>query len=189
MPDSVYRVEMASEASDEELLGSGGADGFGLLYERRVGLVRGYLRRRLGGRPDLVLDLVAETFARALERREQFDPERGSAAGWLLAIARNLLVDAVRTGRVDDASRKRLAMERIVLEDGRLERLEREAGSELERALAALPAEQREAVERRVLGEEPYAAIASCVGCSEQVVRKRVSRGLAALRRNARQGA
>lgn len=181
--------EMASEASDDELLSAGGAEGFGVLYERRLGLVRGYLRRRIGSQPDLVLDLVAETFARALERRAQFDPRRGSAAMWLLAIAHNLLVDAVRTGRVDDASRRRLAMERIVLDDERLERLERESGSELERALAALPGDQREAVEGRIVHEEPYAAIASRVGCSEQVVRKRVSRGLAALRRSAREGA
>ncbi len=80
-------------------------------------------------------------------------------------------------------------MERIVLEDDRLERLAGESDSELERALARLPAEQREAVEGRVLNEERYAAIASRVGCSEQVVRKRVSRGLAALRRGAREGA
>lgn len=180
---------MADEESDEELLTQGGAEGFGRLYERRLGLVRGYLRRRIGAQPDLVLDLVAETFARALERREQFDPDRGTAVPWLLAIARNLLVDAVRTGRVDEASRRRLAMERIVLGEGDLESIDREGGSELERSLARLPAVQREAVERHVVDEEPYAAIASCVGCSEQVVRKRVSRGLAALRRNARQGA
>jgi RNA polymerase sigma factor (sigma-70 family) len=180
---------MPADASDEELLIHGGAEGFGRLYERRLGLVRGYLRTRIGAQPDLVLDLVAETFARALERRAQFDAQRGTAVAWLLAIARNLLIDAVRTGRVDDASRRRLAMERIVLEEGDLELIERDTGSELERSLARLPAGQREAVERRVVDEEPYAAIASRVGCSEQVVRKRVSRGLAALRRNAREGA
>jgi RNA polymerase sigma factor (sigma-70 family) len=180
---------MSGEESDEELLIDGGAEGFGRLYERRLGLLRGYLRSRIGAQPDLVLDLVAETFARALERREQFDPQRGTVLAWLLAIARNLLIDAVRTGRVDEASRRRLAMERIVLEEGDLDWTEREAGSELECSLARLPAGQREAVERRVVDEEPYSAIASHVGCSEQVVRKRVSRGLAALRRNVKEGA
>jgi RNA polymerase sigma-70 factor (ECF subfamily) len=179
---------MTGDEDDEELLSDGGAEGFGRLYERRLGLVRGYLRTRIGGQPDLVLDLVAETFARALERRAQFDAQRGTVVVWLLAIARNLLVDAVRTGRVDDASRRRLAMERIVLEEGDLEWIEREGDSELERALSRLPVGQREAVERRVVDEESYAAISSRVGCSEQVVRKRVSRGLATLRRNAREG-
>lgn len=61
--------------------------------------------------------------------------------------------------------------------------VERESASDLQRALDRLPAEQREAVERRVLQEEPYAAIAERLGCSEQVVRKRVSRALSTLRR------
>ncbi len=174
---------MSADWSDEELLAGGGAQGFALLYERRHPLIRGYLRRRVGSRPDLVLDLVAETFARALERREQFDPQRGTAIGWLLGIARHLLLEAIRKGRVADASRRRLGMERIVVADEQLETIERESASELERSLMGLPDEQREAIERRVLAEEPYAAIAARIGCSEQVVRKRVSRGLATLRR------
>jgi RNA polymerase sigma factor (sigma-70 family) len=174
---------MSAESSDEQLLSDGGAQGFALLYERRYPLVRGYLRRRVGPYPDLVLDLVAETFARALERRDQFDPQRGTAVGWLLGIARHLLLEAVRQGRVADASRRRLGMERIVVESEQLAWIERESGSELERSLSQLPPEQREAIELRVLEEEPYAAIAAGVGCSEQVVRQRVSRGLAALRR------
>jgi RNA polymerase sigma factor (sigma-70 family) len=180
---------MSADSSDEELLVSGGAQGFALLYERRYPLIRGYLRRRVGPHPELVLDLVAETFARALERREQFDPQRGTAVGWLLGIARHLLLDAVREGRVADASRRRLGMERIVVESQQLKALERESSSELETALRMLPAEQREAIERRVLEEEPYALIAARIGCSEQVVRKRVSRGLAALRRRMKESA
>lgn len=159
-----------------------------MLYGRRYPLVRGYLRRRIGQQPELVFDLVAETFARALERRDQFDPHRGDAAGWLLGIARNLLLDALREGRVAETSRRRLGMERIVVNSELLEVIERESASELEGALRELPAQQREAIERRVLNEEPYAAIAAKIGCSEQVVRKRVSRGLAALRRASREG-
>lgn len=179
---------MPAEMSDEELL-VGGARGFALLYERRYPLIRGYLRRRVGPHPDLVLDLVAETFARALERREQFDPRRGTAVGWLLGIARHLLLEAVRQGRVADASRRRLGMERIVVASEQLELVEHESASELERSLIGLPVEQREAIERRVLAEEPYALMAAQIGCSEQVVRKRVSRGLATLRRRMKESA
>lgn len=175
--------------SDEELLASGDAEGFAALYERRYPLIRGYLRRRLGGHPDLVLDLVAETFARALERRGQFDGDRGPAAGWLIGIARHLLLDAARHRRVDDASRRRLGMERISFEPQELELLERDSASELERSLARLPDEQREAIEKRVLEEESYEAIAAGIGCSQQVVRKRVSRGLATLRREVKEQA
>lgn len=178
---------MQEDRSDEELLASGDAGDFGLLYERRYPLIRGYLRRRTGSRPDLVLDLVAETFARALERREQFDPQKGSAIGWLLGISHHLLIDAGRRGRVADESRRRLGMERVFVEDAQLEAIERDSTSDLERLLAELPDEQRHAVENRVLHDEPYAVIAVKIGCSEQVVRKRVSRGLAALRRTVKE--
>ena len=180
---------MADTPTDEELLLEGGTAGFALLYQRRYPLVRGYLRRRVGARPELVLDLVSETFARALERRSQFDPQRGPAVAWLLGIARNLLTDALRHGRVADASRRRLGMERIIVADEQLVAIERDGSSDLERSLDQLPAEQREAIERRVLEEQPYGDIAAGIGCSEQVVRKRVSRGLAAMRRGLREGA
>jgi RNA polymerase sigma-70 factor (ECF subfamily) len=80
-------------------------------------------------------------------------------------------------------------MERIVVESEQLELIARDDTSELESSLSELPVEQREAIERRVLEEEPYALIAAQIGCSEQVVRKRVSRGLAALRRRMKESA
>lgn len=180
---------MSTESSDEELLASGGAEGFGLLYERRYRLIRGYLRGRIGSRPELMLDLVAETFACALERREKFDPQRGSAVGWLLGIAHHLLVDTVRRGHVADESRRRLGMERILIEDAQIELIESESQSDLQQALAELPVEQRRAVEERVLQEESYTAMATRIGSSEQVVRKRVSRGLTALRESIKENA
>jgi RNA polymerase sigma-70 factor (ECF subfamily) len=54
---------------------------------------------------------------------------------------------------------------------------------DLAAALGALRPEEREAVLRRVVADEPYPLIAQQIGCSEQVARKRVSRGLATLRR------
>jgi RNA polymerase sigma-70 factor (ECF subfamily) len=48
--------------------------------------------------------------------------------------------------------------------------------------LAELPPDEQAAVRARVIEERDYAEIASALGCSELVVRKRVSRGLARLR-------
>jgi len=78
-------------------------------------------------------------------------------------------------------------MTRLELDDDELERIEADAVREGPRArvldeLAGLPPEQRAAVEARVLHELDYAQIATASGASEVVVRKRVSRGLAALR-------
>jgi DNA-directed RNA polymerase specialized sigma24 family protein len=71
--------------------------------------------------------------------------------------------------------------------DEELERIEADALREGPHArvleeLAALPADQRAAVEAQVLHELDYAQIAFAAGASEVVVRKRVSRGLSRLR-------
>ena len=46
-----------------------------------------------------------------------------------------------------------------------------------------LPPDQRDAIKARVIDGRDYQGIATELRCSEQVVRKRVSRGIAALRR------
>jgi RNA polymerase sigma factor (sigma-70 family) len=155
---------------------------FGAFYERHLDTLTAYVSRR-ARRPDLTFDLVAETFARALEHRRRYDATRGPAIAWLLGIARNLLLDAARRGRVADAARIKLGMAPIALDDDALERIEARGRIDVPASLARLPESQRIAIVRRVLQDEEYEAIAEDVGCSEQVVRQRVSRGLAALRR------
>jgi RNA polymerase sigma factor (sigma-70 family) len=170
-----------SELSDVELLVSGTPAQYGLFYDRHLGVVRSYVASRVR-QPDVVFDLVAETFARALANRAQFDPARGPAVGWLIGIARHLIIDSGRRGEVEAASRVRLGMEAVELADEQLERITELGRVDLRAALDAIPADQREAVLRRVVLDEPYTTIAGRLRCSEQVVRKRVSRGLASLR-------
>jgi RNA polymerase sigma-70 factor (ECF subfamily) len=169
-------------ATDAQLLDADHPAAFGTFYERHVGAVTSYAARRVS-RPDLTFDVVAETFARALERRAQYDEQRGPAVAWLLGIARNLIADAHRRRRIDADARQRLGLPVVHLDDDQLARIEERGRVDLAAALATLPDAQREAVLRRVLAEEPYPAIAAGVGCSEQVVRQRVARGLARLRR------
>ncbi|HEX3509970.1 MAG TPA: RNA polymerase sigma factor [Solirubrobacteraceae bacterium] len=172
---------MMHEPGDAELLCSGDPADFGRFYERHIGALIAFLGARVRA-PDQVFDFAAETFARALERREQYDALRGPAVAWLFAIARNLIIDSVRRARVADESRVRLGLEPIALDDEQLEMIHARSQMDLCTALAGLAPEQRAAVRRRVVGEEPYPDIAADLRCSEQVVRKRVSRGLANLR-------
>jgi RNA polymerase sigma-70 factor (ECF subfamily) len=167
---------------DARLLASTDPNDFGRFYERQLPAVAAYVGARTT-RPDIAFDLIAETFARALAGRRGFDPARGPAVAWLLGIARNLIVDSQRRGQVAADARERLGLERIELEDRQLLAIESMMGADLRSALESLPQEQREAVIRRVLGDESYTTIADNVGCSPQVARKRVSRGLATLRR------
>jgi RNA polymerase sigma factor (sigma-70 family) len=56
-------------------------------------------------------------------------------------------------------------------------------GAWLSEVLAGLPADQRDAIRARVLDDRDYDEIASELETSSLVIRQRVSRGLARLRR------
>jgi RNA polymerase sigma factor (sigma-70 family) len=171
----------SGKPSDARLLASSKPSDFGVFYDRHLGALTAFVGRRVR-QPEAIFDLVAETFARALEHRTQYDAARGPAIGWLIGIARNLIMDAGRRGQVEAASRVRLGMAPVELEDEQLELIAERGSTDLATALACLPAEQRDMVIRRVVLDEPYTALAAELRCSEQVVRKRVSRGLAGLR-------
>lgn len=162
----------------------GDAEAFGLFFRQRRGEVLGWLRVRAGN-AELAADLMCETFAKALV--VVHDPERelpDVPVAWLLAIARNELIDSLRRGRVADQVRRRLAMEPLVLSDRDIAEVERSSGdAELIAQLAeVLPRTQLEALTARVIEEREYGEIARQLQTSESVVRKRVSRALAQLR-------
>lgn len=162
----------------------GERDAFGELYERRHELVLAFLIKRTRN-PEVAMDLMAETFAAALLALARRPPEiEGSAAPWLLAIARNALIDSSRRGKVESAARERLALEPLEISDGDVERVLAIAAETdlLLRLARELPPDQFEALRARVLDERGYPEIARQMDCSAAVVRKRVSRAISTLR-------
>jgi RNA polymerase sigma-70 factor (ECF subfamily) len=175
---------MAGQPDDEAVLAAldTAPEQFAVFYRRHVGGLLGYFLRRTRD-PEVAADLCAETFAAALDGAHRFDPARGPAVAWLYGIARRLLVAAQRRGAVEDRARRRLGMAPLDLTDAALERIEAlGSAAALTAALAALPADQREAVRARVVDERDYAEIAREAHTSQSVIRKRVSRGLAGMR-------
>ena len=172
---------IGDQLSDEDLLASGQSEHFGCFYQRHVREVLGYMMRRTGD-PEAAADLTAETFVAAIVARRRFQPGVAPAGAWLLTIAHRKLVDYQRRGFVEERARRRLAMERRPLaeEDTALIRALGEEVT-LDR-WKELSADQRSAIQARVLDERPYPEIASELGTSETAVRMRVSRGLASLR-------
>jgi RNA polymerase sigma factor (sigma-70 family) len=158
-------------------------EAFGRFYERHERLVLGYFVRRTHD-AELAADLAAETFAAALLSARRYRPGVAPASAWLLGIARHVLAGSARKARVEDRARRRLGLPPLVLDDDTLERIDRIGADErVEELLARLTPEQAQAVRARVVDEAPYASIAETLRCSEGVVRQRVSRGLASLRR------
>lgn len=130
-------------------------------------------------------DLMAESFAGALLAiRDVRRPIPDEPAAWLLAIARNKLIDSVRRGRVEQAARDRLALDPLEIDDEDIARIENlaaniDVAANLEQLL---PADQHAALRARIVEERDYSDIAKDLRCSEAVVRKRVSRALGTLR-------
>jgi RNA polymerase sigma factor (sigma-70 family) len=180
-------VKQWEQSPDVELLLAARtcAEPFGVFYERHFASVLAFFRRRVHG-PEEAFDLAAETFAAALASLPRYEPGPEPAQAWLFAIARNKLSEALRSHRIQDEARRALRMQPIELEETAIEMLEKLASAPTLTLLETLPVGQREAIEAHHLEERGYREIATQLRISESVVRKRVSRGLAALRSSVR---
>jgi RNA polymerase sigma-70 factor (ECF subfamily) len=168
--------------TDEALLAGGDPAAFERFYLHHVEPLLGFFARRTRD-PELAADLTAETFAAALASCRRYQPEAGPASAWLYGIAIHKLTDAQRRGYAERRARRRLGMERLTLDDddyARIESLAEAAGATA--LLDGLAPDQRDAVRRHVLEDRSYADIAASLDTTETVVRKRVSRGLTAIR-------
>ena len=177
---------MTVETTDEELLlaADSDPDAFAAFYRRQAPGLLSWALRRTADR-EQAADLVAETFALALEGCHRFDPGRGPAGAWLFGIARHQAARLAERGAVERRARRRLRIDRPELDDEDVDRVLAAASVPrgLEGALGDLPPDQRDAVHARVVDELDYDEVARRGGTSEAGARQRVSRGLAALRR------
>ncbi|MGD0198365.1 MAG: RNA polymerase sigma factor [Solirubrobacteraceae bacterium] len=177
-------MSRADNRSDAELLRATSQEGdaFGEFYARHERRLLSYLVRRTGS-GEIAADLCAEVFAAALAARRAGAPVPQVPVAWLFAVANHKLADSARRARVEDRARQAMQMRAIELTRGQITDIERLcAESEVETLLAGLNTDQRAALLDHVVDERAYDEIAAGLRCSESVVRKRVSRGLAELR-------
>jgi RNA polymerase sigma-70 factor (ECF subfamily) len=168
--------------TDDELLASHELGSFAAFYRAHVDELLGFFCRRTHD-AEMAADLTAETFAAALAGRRRFRPELGSASAWLYGIASKQLASAQRRAAVERRARRRLWMERLELLDSDIERINALGESTRARVwVERLTPEQRDAITAHVIHGRGYEDIARAAHTSEAVVRKRVSRGLAAIR-------
>lgn len=160
------------------------AGAFARFYRRNERAVAAVLMRRTG-RADLAADLTSEVFAAALLawRRGEGSDVAGNERAWLLGIVQHKVIDSYRRGRVEDRARRQLGMRPTEISDASLAAIEAlTADTPALELVAGLPPDERHAVTARVIEERSYTEIAAELALSEQVVRKRVSRGLARMR-------
>lgn len=173
----------------------GDATAFAELVTRHEKPLWSFLRRQVQG--DAVAeDLLQETFMRVIHGAASYRPN-AKFSTWLYTIARNLCIDHARKQKhrrafsldghaghapsEEDSSprlHERLGVDRGAEHDAQ----NRELGVRLERALAALPEEQREVFLMREVLDLPFAEIARAVEASEPTVKSRMRYALQRLR-------
>jgi RNA polymerase sigma-70 factor, ECF subfamily len=140
-------------------------------------------------------DLTQEVFLKIYANLASFDVNRGSLQVWITTLTRNLLVDHFRrtrnlraTGSLDEGWDETGELRPIDrLEAGGPSQHDAATRHELEkmvqRALAQVSPELREAVILRDLQDMDYKEIAQVLGIPEGTVKSRISRGRAELAR------
>jgi RNA polymerase sigma factor (sigma-70 family) len=152
---------------------------FERLYNAEAAGLFSFLAYRTGDRA-LAEDLLADAFERALRARARFDRRRGSEKTWLYTIALNLLRDHARRAGAETRALERGGARPEAGEDAGLESVEHR--DTVQRALATLAPEEREAIALRFGAELTVPEIAQVLGEPLTTVEGRVYRALRKLR-------
>jgi RNA polymerase sigma-70 factor (ECF subfamily) len=161
------------------------------LYTRTHLIVFRFIYGLYGGPVEEIEDLTAETFIRAWKARGRFSGDENAAVGWLLRIARNLVIDRLRRDKIRlnlSSNRGGLEQEEYEMEfpGGEPDPEEQAALHEqlyiLRDLLLALPVEQREMLVLRYMLSWPVRRIAGHLGLLENTVSVYLRRALQRLR-------
>jgi RNA polymerase sigma-70 factor, ECF subfamily len=150
----------------------------GMYEANRLPIFR-YIYGLTGGPEEDVEDLAAETFLRAWKARHRFDRDVDSAIGWLIRIAKRLVIDEYRRSRQET---RILLMEHPA--DLAPEQLDitSEQKDVLHRLLAGLADEQREIIVLRYMLSWRVSDIAQHIDMTENNVSVTIHRTLSKLR-------
>ena len=166
--------------TDSELLvrvASHDREAFEQLYHRYVRSVFGIAMRRLRDR-QRAEDAVQETFSAVWRSAGSYKPERGPAAPWLYAVARNAIVDRLRA-RTDPPGE---LPETASTEPGPAERAESSYVSwRVQRAMEELPEREREVLELAYWSEMSQSEVAGYLNIPLGTVKTRTRSGLSRL--------
>jgi RNA polymerase sigma factor (sigma-70 family) len=124
--------------------------------------------------PVLAEDLTGETFEKAFRSWKRFDPRRGSERTWLCQLARSKALDHFRS----EARRRRREDRSADEAPQSVEPFAEGISPELEAALRALTAGEREVVVLRIVLELDAVAAARVLGISRTACSMRLARAL-----------
>jgi RNA polymerase sigma-70 factor (ECF subfamily) len=161
---------------------AGDRDAFGSLYSRYAPGVSRFVGSRTQD-PALTQDLTSETFARALRRIDSVSYQGRDAGAWFTTIARNLVLDHVKshryqreqaTAEVTDARAEQDTPEQAVIRQ--------DTAADVRRRVAQLPTDQQDCIRLRFFNELSVAETAAVMGRNEGAVKALQHRGVLGLR-------
>lgn len=175
---------MTDEQPDERewvrLAQAGDRAAFAHLVRRHQDAVHRFILRMLGSHEE-ALELTQETFIKVWQALPQWQPQ-AQFKTWMYRIASNTAMDALR---------RRKIVEMVPLEEDydvaasgpgpEMQLQSRQRLRSLESALAALPAEQREAILLREIEGLSYAEISAALNIHEGTVKSRLARAREAI--------
>lgn len=178
--------EPGTSDSDAELIRRSLTDSelFAALFDRHAPALYRFAARRLGR--DVAMDVVADTFLKAFERRHRYDLSRDDAGPWLFGIVAKLisrhrqteqrrfdaLVRDAGRASIDEVSTDRVADEIVA----------RGSRADLVSALARMPRRNRDVLLLAAWADQTYDEISAALGIPIGTVRSRLHRAREALR-------
>lgn len=175
-------LRQASDAAVVVGIGRWRQDALAEAYRRHAGAVFA-LSRRLLIDPGMAEEVVQEVFLRLWNQPEKFDPERGSLRAFLLAQTHGRSVDVLRS----ETSRRRREERdaRQTAESGydiEREVMDLSTADQVNEVMAALPVDERRAIELAYFGGHTYRQVAVMLDQPEGTVKSRIRSGLRRMR-------
>ncbi|MHB1432002.1 MAG: ECF RNA polymerase sigma factor SigK [Streptosporangiaceae bacterium] len=168
----------------ERLLGlvaRGDEGAFEQIYDRLAGAAYGLIRRVVRD-PAQAEEVTQEVMLEVWRAASRFDPDRGSAATWVLTIAHRRAIDRVRSIAASAAREQRVADVAVhadYVADAVETNLERER---VRRCLDGLTPLQRESITLAYYGGCSYPQVAGLLGVALGTIKTRIRDGLIRLR-------
>ena len=164
-------------------LRSGDTSAIAELYDRHGGTAFGLALKILREEGEAE-DVVHDAFVAVVQRVDQYHPERGTVAAWLVTTVRNLALDRtrrkIRRAQIVDAELKHEPSD-VPRDPEHALYAERER-DRVRRAMSSLPAAQRETLEIAFFEGLSYPEIAARENVPLGTIKSRAARALHALR-------
>ena len=194
MPKSIWEVRLTENItmrfvkrwfSREGISSIRDLESFTRLYETTHISVFRYIYGLCNGSQQEMEDLTAETYEKAWKAYQRFNGDDQSALGWLLRIAKNLVIDLSRRRKVRDVEEE--ADIELLVDPSQLPELDviaREQIATLWQLLKLLPEEIREMLVLRYMLGWQVKQIGEYLGMSENNVSVTIRRALNRLQRD-----